>query len=194
MKNAYDIYRFEIRLSGTGGQGIITLGRILGHALALEEGYSVTQTQSYGPEARGGASRSDLVVSTKPISYPKPVGLDLLVAMSQEACDLYYRYLKHKGVLLVDTTLVAQTPTNIYYGLPITDLARTRIKVVQAANIVALGAITFLLPFARPAAMKKSLEANLPAKILELNIKAFNLGFNQAKKEFKEPPEIWKSS
>ncbi|THB68620.1 MAG: pyruvate ferredoxin oxidoreductase, partial [Desulfovibrio sp.] len=71
MKQSQRLDRFELRASGTGGQGIITLGRILGYGLALGHSYFVTQTQSYGPEARGGSSRADLVVSSDPISYPK---------------------------------------------------------------------------------------------------------------------------
>lgn len=102
MKSPVAIQRFELRLSGLGGQGILTLGKVLGAGLAVEEGYYVAQTQSYGPEARGGASRSDLVISSEPISYPKPEQLDLLVALSQEACNLYYRHLKQGGLLLVD--------------------------------------------------------------------------------------------
>jgi 2-oxoglutarate ferredoxin oxidoreductase subunit gamma len=91
MAKQYDLNRFEVRLSGTGGQGILTLGKIMGQVLALDHGYSVTQTQSYGPEARGGASRSDLVISSYRISYPKPVNLDMLVALSQEASCWWIR-------------------------------------------------------------------------------------------------------
>ncbi len=83
--SSQELNRFEICLSGLGGQGILTLGKIMGGALALGHGYYVTQTQSYGPEARGGASRSDLVISSIPISYPKTDKIDLLVALSQEA-------------------------------------------------------------------------------------------------------------
>ncbi|MFO7718518.1 MAG: 2-oxoacid:acceptor oxidoreductase family protein [Thermodesulfobacteriota bacterium] len=183
--------RFEIRLSGTGGQGVLTLGRILGHGLALEHGYYVTQTQSYGPEARGGASRADLVVNSEPINYPKPEQLDFLVALSQEACNRYFQRLKPTGRLFVDTSLVLQTPSNQFWGIPCTDIAREKIGLVQATNIVALGALTHLLPFVRRAAMKRSLEANLPGKILEVNLKAFSAGYNQARKDIPEGPEQW---
>lgn len=183
--------RFEIRLSGTGGQGVITLGRILGHGLALEHGYYVTQTQSYGPEARGGASRADLVVNSEPINYPKPEQLDFLVALSQEACNRYFQRLKSNGRLFVDTSLVQQAPSNQFWGIPCTSIAKDTIGLVQATNIVALGALTHLLPFVRRAAMKRSLEANLPGKILELNLKAFAAGYNQARKDIPEGPEQW---
>ncbi|WP_029894269.1 2-oxoacid:acceptor oxidoreductase family protein [Desulfohalovibrio reitneri] len=185
------IDRFEIRLSGTGGQGILTLGRILGHGLALGHGYYVTQTQSYGPEARGGASRCDLVVSSNPISYPKTESLDLLVALSQEACYAYYRYLKTGGVLVLDTGLVAQPPSNVYVGLPFTELTREHIKVPQAMNVVVLGALTHMLPWAEPETMRWALRENLPAKIIDLNLEAFDLGFYEAQKNFSESPTEW---
>jgi 2-oxoglutarate ferredoxin oxidoreductase subunit gamma len=179
--------RYEIRLSGLGGQGILTMGKLLGQALAIGHGYYVTQTQSYGPEARGGASRSDLVVSSEPISYPKTEYLDLLVALSQEAAASYYSYLKPRGTLLIDSELVRQSPTSVALGLPFTRLAREKVGVAQATNVVALGAVAYLLPFARIEAMRKSLRAALPEKIREANLKALNLGYQEAKKRLGEP-------
>lgn len=191
MKEQITLDRFEIRLSGLGGQGILTLGKLLGHALALGHGYQVTQTQSYGPEARGGASRADLVVSSHPISYPKTERLDLLVALSQEACNIYHHLLKKNGVLLVDTSLVKQTPTNVFLGLPFTELAVDKVKAPQAMNTVVLGAITFLMPFSRRDVMRKSLLANLPEKIHKVNLKAFALGYDQARKLLEKPIDLW---
>ncbi len=191
MKSPITLDRFELRLSGLGGQGILTLGKVLGAGLALEEGYEVSQTQSYGPEARGGASRSDLVISSGIISYPKPEQLDLLVAMSQEACNLYYRHLKPGGLLLVDDSLVKQTPTNIYWGLPFTSLAAQKLGMAQAANMVLLGALAHLVPFVQPRAMKKSLERNLSVRFLEGNLKAFQLGLTQARKKYPDAQNQW---
>jgi 2-oxoglutarate ferredoxin oxidoreductase subunit gamma len=191
MPKQYDLSRFEVRLSGTGGQGILTLGKIMGQVLAIDHGFFVTQTQSYGPEARGGASRADLVISSERISYPKPVNLDMLVALSQEACNLYFRNLKPSGFLLVDTSLVNQTPSNIFWGLPFTAMARGKIGVAQATNIVCLGAMTHLLPFMNFANVKKALAGVLPAKILDLNVKALTLGYTQAKKLYPDAPEKW---
>ncbi|MBL3583252.1 2-oxoacid:acceptor oxidoreductase family protein [Oleidesulfovibrio alaskensis] len=191
-KTLQHIHRFEIRLSGLGGQGIITLGRLLGASLALGHGYHVTQTQSYGPEARGGSSRADVVISSSPISYPKTENLDLLVALSQEACNNYYRYMKRAGVLLVDTTLVQHTPTNHFLGLPFTRMAREKIGNPLTINTLVLGAVTHLLPFAERRLIRKSLEENLPPKIQAINVKAFNLGLRQAARHFGEAPEIWK--
>jgi 2-oxoglutarate ferredoxin oxidoreductase subunit gamma len=187
----HELNRFEIRLSGTGGQGILTLGKLMGQVLALDHGYFATQTQSYGPEARGGSSRADLVVSSYPISYPKPVSLDMLVALSQEACNLYFRNLKSSGFLLVDTTLVPQTPSNIFWGLPFTEMAREKIGVPQAMNVICLGALSHFLPFMNFANVKKALAGVFPAKILDLNVKALTLGYTSAKKRYPDAPEQW---
>lgn len=187
----HQLDRFEVCLSGLGGQGVLTLGKVMGQALALDHGYFVTQTQSYGPEARGGASRTDLVISSSPISYPKTDKIDLLVALSQEACNKYFTLLKPRGLLLVNTSLVKQVPTNKYLGLPFTDMAKDELGLVQAMNTIVLGAVSFLLPFAQKATMKKSLEAALPAKIIEINLKAFEMGYKRAAKEFAEPIAIW---
>ncbi|MBG0790328.1 MAG: 2-oxoacid:acceptor oxidoreductase family protein [Desulfovibrionaceae bacterium] len=192
MKGQQQLDRFEIRFSGLGGQGIITLGKVMGQGLALGHGYNVTQTQSYGPEARGGSSKCDLVISSGPISYPKAENLDLLVALSQEACNNYYPYLKPGGILVLERDLVKQPPTNQFLGLPYTALARDKVGIVQAMNTVVLGSLSMLLPFVNQNTMRKSLESALPAKIRAVNVKAFNLGHRLAKKEWGEDAgEIW---
>lgn len=193
MKKQHTLERFEIRLSGTGGQGVLTLGRILGSSLALGHGYQVTQTQSYGPEARGGASRTDLVVSSHAISYPKTESLDLLVALSPEACNSYYRYLKPSGLLVVDSGLVTQPPTNIHTGIPFTALAREKVGNILATNSVVLGALAHLLFFADPRRIKRALHEALPEKLLALNMKAFTLGLKEADKIFGPDDSIWKN-
>lgn len=191
MKGQTELERFEIRFSGLGGQGIITLGKVMGAGLALGHGYNVTQTQSYGPEARGGSSRCDLVISSKRISYPKAESLDLLVALSQEACNAYYPYLKPGGVLVVETDLVGQPPTNQYLGLPFTEMAKSKIGIPQAMNTIVLGALSFILPFTQQRVMRKNMEETLPAKIRAVNVKAFNLGHREAKKHFGDIPAAW---
>lgn len=193
MKAQQELERFEIRFSGLGGQGIITLGKVMGQGLALGHGYNVTQTQSYGPEARGGSSKCDLVISSERISYPKAESLDILVALSQEACNSYYPYLKQGGVLVLESDLVPQPPTNRYLGLPYTALARDKVGIVQAMNTVVLGSLSYLLPFINQATMRKSLESALPPKIRAVNVKAFNLGHRLAKKEWGEDAgSVWR--
>ncbi len=193
MKEQQQLHRFEIRFSGLGGQGIITLGKVMGQGLALGHGYNVTQTQSYGPEARGGSSRCDLVISSEPISYPKAESLDLLVALSQEACNAYYPYLKQGGALVLESDLVKQPPTNRFLGLPFSSLAKEKVGVAQAMNTVVLGALSYLLPFINQGTMRKSLESVLPAKIRAVNTKAFNLGYRLAKKDWGDDASgVWR--
>lgn len=186
------IKRFEIRLSGSGGQGVITLGKIMGEAFALGQGYYVTQTQSYGPEARGGSSRADLVVSSSRISYPKTEKLDLLVALTQEACNAYAHDLKPGGVLVVDSTLVAHAPTNAFLGLPFTELTRDKVKVPQAMNIMVMGALAHVAPFANPAALRQAVQKALPPKVHQANLLAFDLGLAEAEAAFGPRADIWR--
>ena len=103
--------RREIRIAGFGGQGVITLGTIVAVAAGIHEDLEVAQTQSYGPEARGGACRSDVVISNEPIDYPKPLSLDLFVALSQSGLDRYWAEVREgKTLVLVDQTLVTKVP------------------------------------------------------------------------------------
>ena len=98
--------------------------------------------------------------------------------------------MKPRGALLIDADLVRQSPSSVALALPFTRLAREKVGVPQATNVVALGAVTWLLPFAKPEAVRKSLKASLPEKIRAANIKAFNLGYSEAKKRLGEPMAI----
>ncbi len=98
--------RFEVRLAGEGGQGMILAGVILAEAAAVYDGLNAVQTQSYGPEARGGASRSEVIIARGEIDYPKVMAADLLLCMSQEACDKFYTQVKDDGCIIVDSTHV----------------------------------------------------------------------------------------
>ena len=100
--------RYEIRLSGSGGQGLVLAGIILAEAAGIYEGKNVVQTVSYGPAARGGTSRADVVISDQEIDYPKAMGVDILLAMTQMASDESISDLKPSGVLVVDSQLVGQ--------------------------------------------------------------------------------------
>jgi len=154
--------RYEIRLSGSGGQGIILSGIILAEALGLYGGKSVAQTQSYGPEARGGASRAEVIVSDEEIDYPKAIKLDLLLAMNQKSCDEYYRDLKDDGVLIVDSTFVTQVPTSKAIQIPFTKIAREKFQKEIVANIISLGAITEFMDIISPKAMEAAVLARVP--------------------------------
>jgi 2-oxoglutarate ferredoxin oxidoreductase subunit gamma len=178
--------RFEVRFSGSGGQGLILAGVILAEAIGTGDGRNVVQTQSYGPEARGGASRSDVVISDSEIYYPKTMKLDLLLALTQEACDRYYPDLREGGTLVVDSTMVTQVPTKVYYGFPFMQAAREEIGSVMVANVIALGAIAELTDIVSRESLKKIVLHRAPRGTEEKNQKALELGFTMAKKVLKQ--------
>jgi len=175
-------YRFDIRLSGSGGQGLILMGIILAEAIGIYDGKYVAQTQSYGPEARGGSSKAEVVVSDQEIDYPKALKLDLLLAMNQKSCDDYYMDLKPKGILVVDSTFVNQVPIPRAYQIPFTRIARDKFKREMVANIIALGAISKLTPIVSARAIEAAVLARVPKGTEKLNRDALRAGISSAKK------------
>ena len=180
---AADDARYEIRLSGSGGQGMIFAGTILAEAVGVEDGKNVCQTQSYGPEARGGASRSDLVIGTGEIFYPKPFRLDVLLALTQEACDTYFPALKEEGCLIVDSGAVTQLPDHEVHGFPFSQIARDKIGTPMVANIIALGAIAALTKVASKKGLLEAVKRRAPKGTEEKNLKAIETGFQLAQRE-----------
>jgi 2-oxoglutarate ferredoxin oxidoreductase subunit gamma len=174
--------RFEMRLSGSGGQGMILASVIFAEAIAKSDRRNVVQTQSYGPEARGGASKSDVVISANEIYYPKAMQLDLLLCMTQESMDKYYSDLKPNGMLVVDTTLVTEIPTKDCYGLPFTRLAREDAGHVMVANVIALAAIAELTGLISRDALTGAVLKRAPKGTEEKNKKAIDIGFTEAAK------------
>ena len=125
---------------------MVLAGLILAEASGIYEGKHVVQTVSYGPAARGGTSRADVVVSDKEIDYPKAMGLDILLAMNQMACDESAEELKPAGLLVVDSNLVSQVTYPRTVRIPFTKIAKEKCGREQMANIVALGALSKLIP------------------------------------------------
>jgi 2-oxoglutarate ferredoxin oxidoreductase subunit gamma len=189
-------FRYEIRLSGSGGQGLILMGIILAEAMGIYDGKQVAQTQSYGPEARGGSSKSEVIISDEEIDYPKIMSLDLLLAMNQKACDEFYPDLKPEGLLIVDSTFVIQLPTPKAFQIPFTRIAREKFKKEVVANIIALGALSQLTPIVSLKAVASAVLARVPKGTEKLNRDALKAGMAAAKRAKKEwmkvelPPEI----
>jgi len=180
--------RYEIRLSGTGGQGLVLAGIILAEAAGIYEGKHVVQTVSYGPAARGGTSRADVVVSDGEIDYPKAIGLDLLLAMSQMAYDESASDLKPTGILVVDSQLVTEVKTVRVVKIPFTQIAREKCGREQMANIVALGALSRLIPamptgagVVSPGSLEAAVLTRVPKETEELNRRAFQEGLEAVK-------------
>ena len=148
--------RKQLRLSGSGGQGVITAAIIFAEA-AVAEGMEAVQSQSYGPEARGGASKSEVIIDDQPIYHPHVEVPDVVLAMTQKAADKYYADLNPEGVLILDTDLVPEPPDfkNII-RIPITKLAVEEIGKSLFANIVALGALVRVTGIVDFEAIKKA--------------------------------------
>lgn len=170
--------RYEICLSGSGGQGLILAGKILAEAVAIYEGRNAVQTQSYGPEARGGASRAEVVISDHEIDYPKALKLDLLLCLTQESCTMYASNLKDGGILIVDSRAVDDLPAGNYkiYSVPIAETAVKKLGRAVVTNIVALGIIAKISGMVSEEAAKKAILAKVPRGTEDLNIRAFEEG------------------
>jgi 2-oxoglutarate ferredoxin oxidoreductase subunit gamma len=173
--------RLELRFSGSGGQGII-LAATLTAAAATQAGRRVVQTQSYGPEARGGASKAEVIIDREAIDFPEVDAPDITVCLSQPAWEKYAGLTRRGGLLLYDSGLVTpcgESEEHDLVGIPFTEIADRELGKTVAANIVALGALLAISGFAPPAAVEDAIEARLPAKIVELNLLALDLGRTQ---------------
>ncbi len=175
--------RYELRFSGSGGQGLITAGIIMAKAASIYEGKQAVQSQSYGPEARGGSSKSEVIISDGPIDYPKATTVDALLAMTQEACDKYTHDLKDGGILLVDSDLVTKLPSAGKFRIisfPIINTAKNDVGREIVANIVALGAMVALTGQVSRENAEKAVLSSVPEAFIELNKKAFSIGYEKA--------------
>jgi 2-oxoglutarate ferredoxin oxidoreductase subunit gamma len=168
-----------VRLSGTGGQGAILAGILLAEA-AARDGKNVVQTQSYGPEARGGASRSEVVISAGDIDYPRVIRADVTLCMSQEACDRYGDQMGSGGLLIVDADHVVRTPAARELRVPLTRLAREVTGREIVANVVGLGVLAGLTGIVSREALEASIQHQAPRGTVEDNLKALAAGFEAA--------------
>jgi 2-oxoglutarate ferredoxin oxidoreductase subunit gamma len=175
--------RYEIRFSGAGGQGLITAGIILAEAASIIEGKHAVQSQSYGPEARGGASKSEVIIGDAPIDYPKATIVDACLAMTQEAADKYAVGIKDGGLLLVDTDFVKNPPKGNFkvYDMPIMRTAQDEVGRVIVANVIALGAMIALTDVVSRDAGQEAVLRRVPEAFVDLNKKAYNLGYEKVK-------------
>ncbi|MGI6226754.1 MAG: 2-oxoacid:acceptor oxidoreductase family protein [Peptococcales bacterium] len=173
--------RWEFRLSGTGGQGLITAGIILAEA-AVIEGKEVVQSQSYGPEARGGASKAEVIIDTKKINYPKIVIPDILLAMSQEAVIKYGSEIKEGGIIVIDSSMIDNFQNNKAQitEIPITKLAKDEVGKVFTANIIAISALVKITQVVSFDSLKQAVLSRIPKGTEEINTKALELGWQWA--------------
>lgn len=167
----------QIMFTGSGGQGMILAGIILAKA-GLRDGVHATQTQSYGPEARGGASRAEVIIDEEPIDYPKVTQADVVLAMTQEACDKFASKLRPGGVLVVDPMYVERVPTidGRVCAVEITRIAKEATGRGITANIVALGAVNAACGLVSPEALLDAVLDSVPKGTEGVNRKALEAG------------------
>jgi len=181
-ENAFDS-SCEVRFGGVGGQGIVLAGRLLGKAAALYDGKDAVCTQTYGPAARGGASRSDVVISNEQVDYPFVTKADVLAVLFQEAYVLFRDCLKPDGLLIVDTGLVQPLggDQNLH-GIPAAKMAEG-LGSRMAANVVTLGYLVGMTGVVSEESVVKAIRSTLKAKIIEINLKAFDAGVQLARED-----------
>jgi 2-oxoglutarate ferredoxin oxidoreductase subunit gamma len=170
----------EIRIAGFGGQGVILSAIILGRAASIHQGAFATMTQSFGPEARGGACSAQLILSESPILYPYVTKPDILVVMSQEAYTRFVPELKDGGTLIVEQDLVRVSelkPNTRVFSIPATRLAEELGK-RMVLNSVMVGFFTAVTQLLSKEAVSKAVSDSVPSSFRELNLKAFEKGFD----------------
>ena len=171
--------RCRMVFSGSGGQGVITAAIILAEAAVIYEKVNAVQSQSYGAAARGGATRSDVIISESAIHYPKVIQPNVLVCLTQAAYNAYYPIIRPGGLLLTDTRFVT-TERKVdarQVELPMYQTVMDQIGKPIVFNICMLGAVVSLTKLVRPESIMKVLESRIPPGFIQMNQKALNLGF-----------------
>ena len=179
-----------IRLSGTGGQGVILVGIILAEAAIVFDDKNAIQTQTYGPEARGGAVKCEVIISEDDIDYPKVEEPDILLAMSQAAAIKFTPDLKKDGILITDSTFVGEVPEGRYqrFNIPFTQIARDELGKIVVANMVALGALAGITEVVSRMSLEQAVMKRVPAGFQKLNRRALAIGLREATTELVDNP------
>ncbi len=172
--------RFEIRLAGEGGQGLLLAGLILAEAAAIYDAKNAVMTQSYGAQQRGGPSRAEVIIAEEEVDYPKVVQADLLLALNQDAFDRYHQQVKKGGIIIVDAAIEHATGDNIY-RFAFFELARQATGRPTGGSIAALGAISALTGVVSHQALEKAVAARSPGGTEESNRRALEAGFEAAR-------------
>ena len=171
--------RTELTIAGVGGQGSIMAGVILGSAAVNYDAKYAVQTQAYSSELRGGYAATWVVVSDEPVVFPRVIRPDILVAQAQDSINRFSHVLKPDGILIMDSDMIPRPPEDILsvFRIPATSIARTRIKAPVTANMVMLGALNKVAAVVSREALEKAIAEAVPEGKEQLNMDAFNLGF-----------------
>jgi 2-oxoglutarate ferredoxin oxidoreductase subunit gamma len=185
--------RTEIRISGFGGQGVVLAGYVLGKAFSLYANLEAVMTQSYGPEARGGASSANIVVSDREIAYPFVEQPDILVVLSQEAYTKFRPTAKDEALILIDEELVEPLAGDSIYMIPATRLAEEIGRRI-VANMIMVGFFTSVTGLIGREVVEESLKTSVKPKTVSLNLEAFGIGFDYAHAHYELLPALPKNS
>ena len=181
--------RWEVRLIGTGGQGMVTVSIILAEA-AVHEGRNVVQSQNYGPEVRGGHSTSYVIASDDSILYPKIDSPNVLLIMSGRDYRTYLPDLAQDGILIINSETDPGSLPDRVYAVPITDIAHDKVRKPITANIVSLGVIIGMTGMVSEEAALKAIQPHVPPKALEVNKMAFALGLEAGRVALDKPMAV----
>lgn len=171
--------RYEIRIAGSGGQGVILAGLILAEAGLLKKFY-VAHYENYGPETRGGTSVSEVIFSDTEIDYPKALWLDILLALNQKACDENLPSIKPEGLVIVDSDLVEKVLWGRVVRAPFSRNARQKLQNQRVANMLALGTLVPFCPWLSSRSLEEAIQRRMPPDIVQLNLQALREGLKLA--------------
>ncbi len=175
-------FRYNIRLSGAGGQGLIQAARIIAEAAAIYDNKNAAESCSYGPEARGSASRAEIIISDETIDYPRAEGVDFLMALTQQAYDKHIKDLRPDGTVVVDSNV--KTSDKIkdrkVYSIPFLEIAKKECGKPNMTNIVALGFFAEVNDVVGKKSIQQAILARIPKNSEEIYIKAYDAGLNAA--------------
>ena len=174
--------RHEIRISGFGGQGVVLAGYLLGKAFSLYQDLEAVMTQSYGPEARGGASSSNIVVADRSIAYPFVQTADIFIGLSQEGYSRYRDETIEAATILIDSGLVTPREDDRVLAIRATELAEGLGRRI-VANVVMLGFFCASTTLVQREALEESIRTTVKEAVIPLNLEAFDLGYKQAQRE-----------
>ena len=168
----------QVLLTGTGGQGLILAAIMLAESAVFGDRNAV-QSQSYGPEARGGASKAEVIISDDEIHYPKVQSPDVVLAMSEAAYKKYGLNLDEEAILIVDNTYVQEVKKRDknFYPLPLTKITRNEFGSEQSSNVVALGAVAAISGLVSLEEVRQGVIERAPKGTAERNLKALELGW-----------------
>ena len=173
-------FRYSIRFGGAGGQGLIQAARIIAEAAAIYDNKNAAESCSYGPEARGSASRAEIIISDETIDYPRADTIDFLLALTQQAYDKYIKDLLPDGVVVIDSRILplAGTATNKVYSAPLIDIAEQKCGKSSMVDIVALGFFAGINEVVNRESIKKAILARIPRNSEEIFMSAYEAGLD----------------